>query len=227
MNKLKLNPTPAEFAKAWSQEYESALNAVAKNGEVDQADTYWDHLGTKPSVFADNAEHWLNRFEEKNQVSEMVKAGYKYALKNGKAVAGSDGKIALEEAVKMAGDLVEDFYFLSGKTLPAPGPNASAALKKAVQEAYENAEYESPTSTVAKKDYASLPFFVRRDVEAMKKAGSSESSVDVVRLVVAGENTYGVLYADSDGSMRFSAFTSAGARIARAHATESSGNHWG
>jgi hypothetical protein len=227
---LKLNPTPKEFATAWSQGYETALQPIAKNGEVPYAEVDEDQIGGTKSVFADNADHWLNIYDDKNKLSEMVKAGYKYALKEGTKVAGSDGKISLLEARAMAADLVEDFYALSGKPFVEPTSVVAPALRKATKQAFEDGDYTgAQAADVKSSDWAALPFAIRKEVEDMDKSGTTykdERTLEVKTLTVKGEQTYGVHYSDSDGIERFAAFKSDGTRIAGGSQTESSGWGW-
>jgi hypothetical protein len=116
-------PSPKTFATKWSKEFARAVRSEATGGRLTTVQAA--RIGeSDPSLapYRDNAVNYLKAHHQKTvSVDKLIGSGYRHALSEGTRVAGSNGKISLVEARRMAADLRDDFRILRGKSAtPAP-----------------------------------------------------------------------------------------------------------
>jgi hypothetical protein len=114
--KLQLNPTPAAFARAWTQEVlKPALEKLAgSDGKLTKAEASGTSALTGAAKFAaDNALDVFTATKVKNStsVATALKAGEKLALAAAKSAAGSDGKLSVADMDTLT-KFKADFGFL-------------------------------------------------------------------------------------------------------------------
>lgn len=127
-------PSPERFANAWTREFAGAVRSAAGTDgrlSLNEARTLAER-----SVYGDNTVNWLEKKDQQSvDIDKLIKAGWNYAFANGKRVAGDDGRISLEDAKALPGDLQNDYLDLRGRLDGgvSPTPDVEADLVAAAE----------------------------------------------------------------------------------------------
>jgi len=225
---LKSNPTPAEFAAQWAEQFEKALKTVAKDGKVNEsAGEKLEARKDALRVFGDNVVHFLHfSGQDEVETKKMLDAGRQYAQKQAGLVAGANGKISDAQALKLSSDLVADFYVLRGKSLDATLPKAKPAdVDAALKLVYPANGYADLGESVSTADVKNLSWPIRKCVDDYDAIWGSDYPSDVIA-IKSGDKTYYLVNQVNDGGMGIDVYTSAGSWLLGMTCSESGEPNW-
>lgn len=117
---LPVNPTPAEFASAWSANFAGAVVAAAGAARVlsiEEARSIASRHGAE-AVFSDDAVRAVtDKGLTELGLNQIMEAGRSYARVVAERVAGSDGTIRLGEGSAIPTEQIEAFERLRSRGL--------------------------------------------------------------------------------------------------------------
>jgi len=223
---LKSNPTPQEFASQWSVQFGKALSKVAKDGKVDEAagETLQERKD-ELQVFGDNVVRYMHfSGQDEIETQKMLDAGKKYALQQAEKVAGPDGKVSDEEALKMGTDLIADFYILRGKKVEATIPKAKAADVDAVLKAvYNEGDYSSFGTNPGATSKLAWP--IRKCVEDYDAIWAPDYPSQVSTFEAGGKSYY-LVNQQNEGGGGMDVYNAAGTWMLGVYCSESGDPRW-
>ncbi len=121
MPRIPSTPTVRTFTETWSADFKEAVTrAAGKNGKLSLAEAKKLATSTSPDkMFADTAIALLKLTGKAETVDALATSAKAYAQRAAQVAAGPDGKLSLADGQKLSKDLVEDFFMLRGKPVPA------------------------------------------------------------------------------------------------------------
>lgn len=131
MPRIPNAPSPRLFTETWSTDFKEAVKkAAGKDGRLTLSEA--KKLAAHPEadhVFADNAISYLKTTGKQSVSVEVLTTSMKaYAQRAAEQAAGPDGKLSLADGAKLPTDLVEDFFMLRGKQVPASTPTTPTTV---------------------------------------------------------------------------------------------------